>query len=144
MFTVASGIARTVAVIQVSFTKDEFGPVQVCIWAILEPCIAISVACGLVMRPALEKIFPAFKPFSFRRSDRDISLPRSSTHMNTNATTMSTMQSVNGGSADQVKMPTRAGLAEMGSDDDDNVLLPYPAEVKGYTGSSRGSSRDVV
>ncbi|KAL1961577.1 hypothetical protein VTN77DRAFT_1429 [Rasamsonia byssochlamydoides] len=52
LFTIAAGASRMASVIQVSFSPDDIsGAIE--IWAVLEPCIAIVVACGLTLRPLL-------------------------------------------------------------------------------------------
>lgn len=52
VFTVAAGAVRTAMIFHVQFDPtDPEGPTQNLIWAAIEPCVAIIVACLLVIKP---------------------------------------------------------------------------------------------
>jgi hypothetical protein len=54
IFTIAAGATRTGMILVVQFDPtDPEGPTQNLIWAAIEPCVAIIVACLIVIKPLL-------------------------------------------------------------------------------------------
>lgn len=57
LFTIAAGAVRTGMILRVQFDPtDPDGPAQNLIWAAVEPCVAIMVACLLVIKPLLKYV----------------------------------------------------------------------------------------
>ncbi|KAI9760262.1 MAG: hypothetical protein M4579_001776 [Chaenotheca gracillima] len=59
LFTIIIGILRVVALVTIDFSDFSYSAKGIFIWSDLEPGIGIVVACGPLLRPLFEKIFPA-------------------------------------------------------------------------------------
>lgn len=59
-------ILRINSLVTVSYTDITMSAAYPLLWSFIEPAIGITVACGPILRPLLEKLFPQ----SFSRKDK--------------------------------------------------------------------------